>query len=965
MDKRQKEACKHFLAAYKFQWDLNQQARANYDDDLEYYTGYRDETNYPLAYNMTFPQLLPRIMTMLSRMLEQIYQGGASDLVGVRPRKKSDVDRAPRVQGLLNYQLETLNDIDCAGSSYLFNYQWMVNALSWGSGIAKVYWKKEERISPKRIQFPIPQYDQYGRLAGMMWKSITQQAPQIVYDAPYAEVLHNKLFVPHPHYKLIQKMPFVFCVYKRSVDYLREMQQKGIYRNIKELGWDKPSTAVGTGYRYPDDSMEAFAKSLDIENYVQIAELQTDRMAPSVDVIEGYGKYIFPEDETAYDIGSGIKVKGKESEAIVHIGNYKVLLSIQKNTYGYKPFFNIGAYRHPELFWDMGIIRLGKAIQEQYDTLANTRYQGALMLVNPMLLIEQDSDIPIESLIWKPFGFVPGGVEQGVDQVKSLTIPDTFANTFREQEEFFKSTIEDMTGMYRYNMGATPTRQEAVGTIHCLKSDSYEILTSNGWKMFHELERTEEVMTLNYDTGEMEYQMPSEYIEYPEDEYELYHFNNASAEFYCTGEHRLPIEREGRSGFNKQIVRARELSEYSHAKIPLTGEWKGTGKTENPFGISGEDWCAFMGLWLSEGHVQHTIRNHCYAVGITQCSQENIDRIEELLKRLPFNFSKNGDQWIVNNKKLWEYLVTFGYSYEKYIPYDILILEPKLLEIFFDWYHFGDGHYNAGGQRCITTSSKQMADDLQEILLKIGKRSNIWTEKAKEPHHHDKYHLAESSDKYTWWYHNGIKSVVKEKYKCKVSCLTVPNGIFMIRSVKYKKPVWTGNSLQAMGEARIKLLLMTMDYQGFQPLLKYMMLLNTWHLPDNFEARINGPQGMSFSPMFAGDIHPDYDFTARYTSMEPSLGKHFRAQTLLQYYQIWSQSPYLQQYEFMKSIMEMMDFYDTDKYLKTPQQVSQEQQQMMQQQIQMKALELQGKDHLAASQSKRNLERDVVKQLMK
>lgn len=638
MNERDKEACKHFLLHYKHQWDLNQQARDNYDDDLEYFTGYRDENDYPLAYNMTFPQLLPRIMTMLARMLEQIYQGGSSDLVGVRARKRADVERAPRVQGLLNYQLETLNDIDCAGSSYLFNYNWMRNALSWGTGIAKVYWRKEERISPIRMQFPLPRYDRQGRMVGVEWKSVLQQAPQIVYDAPYAEVIHNKVFVPHPHYKLIQKMPFVFCVYKRSLDYIHEMQKKGVFKNVKELGWDKPTSSHVSGTKYPNDSMEEFAKSLEIENFVDIAEVSSDRMAPYIDVIEGYGKYIFPEDEQPYEVGSGVKIKGKESEAIVHIGNYKTLLSIQKNTYGFKPFFNIGAYHHPELFWDMGIIRLGKSIQEQYDTLANTRYQGALMLVNPMLLLDDAADIPLESLIWKPFGFVPGGMEGGMDTVKPLTIPDTFGNTFREQEEFFKSTIEDMTGMYRYNMGSTPTRQEAVGTIH---------------------------------------------------------------------------------------------------------------------------------------------------------------------------------------------------------------------------------------------------------------------------------------------------------------------------------------SLQAMGESRIKLLLMTMDYQGFQPLLKYMMLLNAWHLPDNFESRIITNNGTEFQPLFAGDIHPDYDFTARYTAMEPALGKHFKAQQLLQFAQLWAQSPYLQHYQFMKSIMELFDFNNTDQYLYSPQQVQQQQQQSLQQQIQMKALEMQGEDQIAARQSERDMKRDVVKQLLK
>ena len=637
MNDNEEKALKHFLTAYKHQWDLNQKARENYDEDLEFYTGYRNVDDYPLAYNMTFPQLLPRIMTMMSRMLEQIYQGGAQDLVGVRPRSRNDVERAPRVQGLLSYQLETLNDIDVAGGSYLFNFEWMCNALSWGKGIAKLYWRKEERIAPQRITIPLPKM-QNGVIVGYEYKSVVVQAPQVMYDGPYAEVLHNKCFVPHPHYKSIQKMPFVFCVYRRSIEYLKEMERKGIYKNIKDLGWTDPVGMSNSGTQYGEDSSESISKSLQIEGFMDLGRNASDRLAPDVDVVEGYGRYIFPEDDAPYEVGSGMKIKGKESEAIVHIGNYATLLSIQKNEYGKKPFFDISGYRHPELYWDMGIIRLGKHIQEQYDTLANTRYQNALMSVNNMLLIDEGADLHPESLIYKPYGVIPGGLENGRATVQPLANPNYNSEVFREQEDFFKSTIEDMTGMYRYNMGSTPTRQENVGTIY---------------------------------------------------------------------------------------------------------------------------------------------------------------------------------------------------------------------------------------------------------------------------------------------------------------------------------------SLQQMGESRTKLLLMTMDYQGFQPFLKHMMLLNTWHLPDDFEARITTPTGMDFTPMFAGDVHTNYDFTARYTAMEPALGRQFRAQQLIQYAQMWQDSPYLQQHEFMKAIMEMMDFHNSDKYLKSPEQVQQEQQQAMQQQAQAQMMQAAMQDKMAEKSDERGMMRDVAKQLVK
>jgi hypothetical protein len=176
--------------------------------------------------------------------------------------------------------------------------------------------------------------------------------------------------------------------------------------------------------------------------------------------------------------------------------------------------------------------------------------------------------------------------------------------------------------------------------------------------------------------------------------------------------------------------------------------------------------------------------------------------------------------------------------------------------------------------------------------------------------------------------------------------------------------VGTIMSVQSMGEARTKLLMMAMDHTGFRPFLKYMMLLNTYHYDLKNESRINTNEGMEFVPMFPGDLHPDYDFSARYTSMEPALGKHFRAQQLIQYAQMWAQSPYTQHYQFQKAILELLDFQDSDRYLKSPQQVAQEQAQAQQQAMQTELMGAAVQDQLAAKQSERELTRDIVKGIM-
>ena len=597
---------KDIMKAYKRQYDQNQYYRERHDEDLEYYQGYRNHNDYPLVYNESHNRILPIIYTILSRFMDQLYQSG--NIISVAPRKGRDVQRAKAVEGVLNYQMETLNDIDMQGGSYVTMMKWMFNAITFGKGIAKCYWHKEERISPKRIDIPVPKFVN-GRFVGTEMIDNISQEMQTVYNGPYVEVIHNKLFVPDTEYKNIQQMPMCFLIYRKTMDYCRGMQKKGIYTNINKLGTE---SGGGAG-KESSDTREAFVKSLGIEGALHydshMGGRDEDSTSPYVDILECHVKAIL--DDEPYTVGSGVQIKGREKEYIVHIGNYKEILSVRENTGGVRPLFDIGCYMQPELYWDLGMVNLTKGLQEQINNLANLRLQNAYMLINPMLKVNVDSDIDPQALVWKPFGIVP--VESN-DDIEPLIIPDTNSNLFMEQEMFYKNTIQDIMGMYDYNMGQTPQRQERVGVVY---------------------------------------------------------------------------------------------------------------------------------------------------------------------------------------------------------------------------------------------------------------------------------------------------------------------------------------GIQAMGEARSKLLLMSMDYLGIRPLLKYMMMLNTMYLPNGFEYRIGSGEEQKFGRIFGGDIHPDFDFSARYTAMEPALGKQARADRLVQMAGLWAQNPWINQRQFHKTIMELMDVREAEQLIKTPQQMQEEQQQAAQQAAQQQQMALQ------------------------
>jgi hypothetical protein len=119
------------------------------------------------------------------------------------------------------------------------------------------------------------------------------------------------------------------------------------------------------------------------------------------------------------------------------------------------------------------------------------------------------------------------------------------------------------------------------------------------------------------------------------------------------------------------------------------------------------------------------------------------------------------------------------------------------------------------------------------------------------------------------------------------------------------------------------------------------MVLNTFHLPSGFEFKIGAGSGdqQEFGQIFGDSIHPNFDFAARYTAMEPALGKQARAQQLVQMAGMWQENPWVNQYQFTKLMMELLDIREADYLLKQPQQFAQEMQQQVQQQMMMKQQE--------------------------
>ena len=218
-----------------------------------------------------------------------------------------------------------------------------------------------------------------------------------------------------------------------------------------------------------------------------------------------------------------------------------------------------------------------------------------------------------------------------------------------------------------------------------------------------------------------------------------------------------------------------------------------------PLSIKMDDWLAFFGFWLAEGFTDNEkiAPSHGYRVSICQVNEQKRKEIKEVLDRLPFSYAQEGINFVICNKQLWAYLRQFGKKYDKFIPQKIKALSKRQLKILFDWMVKGDGHIRkTTGQINYWTTSKRLADGLQEVILKLGFLGTISVQEARvseikgrKVYANQCYVLGVQQARH---YRLREENICKVFYQGKVYCCEVENHTVFVR--RNGRVSWCGNS---------------------------------------------------------------------------------------------------------------------------------------------------------------------------
>ena len=412
----------------------------------------------------------------------------------------------------------------------------------------------------------------------------------------------------------------------------------------------------------------------------------------------------------------------------------------------------------------------------------------------------------------------------------------------------------------------------------CYSSDT-EVMTNNGWKLIKDVDiSTDLIMSLNPDTHEIEFVKAVDFIESPVNG-ELYHYHSRNMDFCVTGNHNMYAYYKDCHDVPRSIPLVEASSVKKSYILPLTGfSWSGNNQeyfvlpetkqleqyTRKEIIVSEkmipmEDWLEFFGFYLADGcyrdHI-NSLGKRDYTISIKQ-DVSNEDYVIDLIRRIGFDArisagsSDSNKNYSIYSKQLWEYLMQFGRSQDKYIPREFLDLDVKYLKALYKGYTNGDSSLCADGHIHFSTVSEKLISNIQELILKIFGCITQVRKSVRKHSYDDNYgtcysinvKLDKNRDNFSKY---GTPKMIS--YNDNVYCLTLEKNHIML--VRHNGIIgWCGNCFRdyvaQLMEYEKKFIIWgnnnAITYKEFFPLLKENKVWLGYNSPVDF----NTPDGMT------------------------------------------------------------------------------------------------------------------------
>jgi len=343
-----------------------------------------------------------------------------------------------------------------------------------------------------------------------------------------------------------------------------------------------------------------------------------------------------------------------------------------------------------------------------------------------------------------------------------------------------------------------------VGACH---TEDTEVMTKRGFLKYWEVNKKDEIATYNSITKKIEYHKYLNKFEYDYNSKKhgkIKTFKGKFIDCEVTPNHKMYAKiRKWNKRKNKydhknfELIESKDINEMS--KFLGSIEWDGnipnnlTYKKVNMLkNFKLNEFLKFLGYFLSEG-TYTVVNKKRYGISISQNTNsihyEDILKTSSIIKDPYINYDnryKNQSaNIIINSKEISEYFEkNFGVGCEnKHIPNWILNLPKDKLVILMDSLLAGDGNICKSGDSFkykYTTTSKILADNVQEIVFKLGYSPSTTITKFNN-HYKTRYDIYWCENKKYSEHTVKDRNIGEMDYIGKVWCFEVPNHIFITR----------------------------------------------------------------------------------------------------------------------------------------------------------------------------------------
>jgi hypothetical protein len=398
----------------------------------------------------------------------------------------------------------------------------------------------------------------------------------------------------------------------------------------------------------------------------------------------------------------------------------------------------------------------------------------------------------------------------------ALTLPETQWPALLAAQQASKASLFDLRVYKTPDLDSLD--QNGYGLSH---SADTEVLTAKGWVPWPEYNGTDLLATVNPATHLLEFQAPLECHGNPYDGL-IYASTNRRLDFAVTNYHRMYVRKwdEARRTLSDRysFVLAKDLGWYAGFLAAPSG-FLGTELVEvevpGDRAYDGDDFLSLLSIVCSCGYAggSESTRNW---VSFCCFRDDQYATLDALARRVGFheNPGRKGVWTRYDAGALAEWVRQNCYTgpphkaAEKKVPELVKWSSQRQIKVFLAT--FGDQKHNPEGNRQFYSTSKRMIDDVQELHLRVGKRSTISYREGRESHFSfpgKEAYVSQSKGEYTLTVAQKDRLCIDRKkhietdhYKDLVYCATVPNGTLLTRrngSVLISGNCWAFSSTKA------------------------------------------------------------------------------------------------------------------------------------------------------------------------